>query len=197
MDTNPFTQFERWYAEWTALAKQNPSITEPTAMCLATATPQGIPSARIVLLKGFDERGLCFYSNMESRKGQELASNPSVALCFYWMPLERQVRVEGRVEPVSPAEADAYFASRRRESRIGAWASAQSRPVESREALMARVEEHSRRFEGQEVPRPPYWSGWRVVPQAFEFWQQGDFRLHDRFRYEKKENAWQSQRLCP
>ena len=191
--TNPFEQFGQWLED----AKRHPGIIEPTAMTLATATKNAAPSARIVLLKGWDERGFAFYTNMESRKSAELKQNPQAALCFYWMPLERQVRIEGRVEVLPDDEADKYFAERPRESRVGAWSSRQSQPLESREFLMAQVEANMKKFEGQDVKRPPFWAGWRVVPHAIEFWQQGAFRLHDRFVHSRQGGGWVSQRLYP
>ena len=194
MTAHPIERFSEWLEE----AKAVPGMTEPTAMTLATVDGQGRPSARIVLLKGHDERGFVFYTNSESRKGGELKGNPHVALCFYWMALERQVRIEGTVTPVLGAEADAYFASRRRESRIGAWASQQSRPLESAEALQRAVAEQTARFEGQEVPRPAHWYGWRVAPERIEFWQQGDFRIHDRQVYSRNASGgWDMQLLYP
>jgi len=193
MIIDPIERFSQWLEQ----AKNTPGITEPTAMTLATSTLDGKPSARIVLLKGLDHRGFAFYSNMESRKGGEVRINPRAALCFYWMPLERQVRVEGQLEHVSAEEADTYFASRRRESQIGAWASRQSRPLAGREVLEKAVAEYTRRFEGRTVPRPPYWIGWRVVPESIEFWQQGDFRLHDREVYIRSGSVWNSRRMYP
>lgn len=193
METHdPLTLFARWLDD----ARQDARITEPTAMVLATAE-NGQPSARVVLLKEMDAQGFVFYSNRLSHKGRELAANPLAALCFHWMPLHRQVRVRGRVQEVSDAEADAYFASRPRGSQIGAWASEQSAPLASREALMARVAGFEARFAGQDVPRPPHWSGWRLVPEDIEFWQEGDFRLHDRFRFTRAGDGWASQRLNP
>lgn len=186
-------RFEQWMSE----AKRHPQTAEPTAMMLATATRAGIPSTRIVLLKAFDERGFGFYTNKESRKGRELTENPQGAICFYWMALERQVRAEGVIEEVTPEEADEYFASRSRESRIGAWASDQSRPLASRGELLHRVEEATKRFEGQEVPRPPYWSGFRLCPRVVEFWQQLPYRLHDRDVYTYSGGGWTKSKLFP
>jgi pyridoxamine 5'-phosphate oxidase len=159
-------------------------VGEPTAMTLATTTPDGRPSARMVLLKGYDERGFVFYTNLESRKSREIAANPHAALCFFWQPLEVQVRVEGRVEAVSAEEADAYYASRARGSRIGAWASEQSRPLPSYETLVARVAELEARYgDAGDIPRPPFWSGWRVVPHRIELWFGRPSRLHEREVY--------------
>lgn len=188
----PFEEFERWYAE----ARQS-EPKDANAMTLATATADGVPSARVVLLKGADQRGFVFYTNYESRKGIELIANSRAALCFLWKSLGRQVRVEGTVEQVSAADADAYFATRARDSQIGAWASEQSRPLESRAVLEGRVAELSRRYEGKTVPRPPNWSGFRVVPTAVEFWHERPFRLHDRIFYRRDGKAWRKERLNP
>ncbi len=191
MDPDPIRQFARWFQE--ALEAE---LIEPNAMTLATATPTGRPSARVVLLKGFDARGFVFYTNYESRKGQELAQNPQAALVFWWAPLERQVRIEGRVERVPDAEADAYFQTRPLEARLGAWASPQSRVIASREALEQRVREIRARF-GARVPRPPHWGGYRVVPEVIEFWQGRPARLHDRLRYTRTPDGWRLERLAP
>ncbi|MDX2072991.1 MAG: pyridoxamine 5'-phosphate oxidase [Alphaproteobacteria bacterium] len=191
--TEPFAQF----SEWLEAAKACKEISEPTAMALATATKDAIPSVRIVLLKGIDERGFVFYTNMASRKSRELIQNPMASVCFHWMPLSRQVRVGGIVERVSDAEADAYFASRPRESQIGAWASQQSEPLASHAALEQAVKEVEKRFEGKEVLRPPHWSGWRLIPQEMEFWQQGKFRLHHREVFIRTKDGWDQQLLYP
>ena len=177
----PFKKFETWFAE----ACANKNIIEPTAMCLATANSSGAPSARMVLLKNFDERGFCFFTNLTSRKATELSQNQQVALCFYWGILGKQVRIEGKVEAVSKAEADDYFASRRRESRIGAWASKQSQPMQNWQEFESRIAEIEKKFEGTDVPRPDFWSGFRVVPQKIEFWQEGEFRIHTREVFER------------
>jgi len=188
----PFEEFERWYAQ--ARAKEP---RDANAMTLATATPDGLPAARLVLLKGVDAHGFVFYSNFDSRKGVELLANPRAALCFHWKSLLRQVRIEGTTERVTDEEADAYFATRARDSQVGAWASLQSRPLESRAALERRVDEVSRLYEDKTVPRPPHWSGFRVVPSLFEFWQDQPFRLHDRLVYHRAGSAWRKERLYP
>jgi pyridoxamine 5'-phosphate oxidase len=193
MSQHPISQFSQWLED----AKNTKAITEPTAMALATATAAGEPSVRMVLLKAHDERGFVFYTNLESRKSAELLANPKAALCFYWMPLERQVRVEGRIEPVSDAEADAYFATRARDSQVGAWSSKQSRPLKERVDLLQAISNNMARFDGREVSRPPFWSGFRVVPHSIEFWQQGDFRLHERTLHTLAGSQWQVGNLYP
>jgi pyridoxamine 5'-phosphate oxidase len=172
-------------------------LAEPTAFCLATADGEGRPSARMLLLKDADERGFVFYTNFESRKGRDLTARPWAALCFHWQPLEVQVRVEGGVTPVEPEEADAYFASRPRGSQIGAWASQQSRAIAARGELEARVTEMSDRFAGGPVPRPPYWSGFRLMPSRMEFWKNMPNRLHDRDLYLLEGGAWRVDKLYP
>jgi pyridoxamine 5'-phosphate oxidase len=175
-------------------------VGEPTAMALATADGEGRPSVRMVLLKGYDERGFVFYTNLESRKAGDLAANPHAALCFFWQPLEIQVRVEGAVEPVTADEADAYYASRPRGSRVGAWASQQSRPLASYAELVARVAEVEARYDGAEIPRPPFWSGYRVVPRRIELWFGRPSRLHEREVYEREEGEpprWRKTLLYP
>jgi pyridoxamine 5'-phosphate oxidase len=189
---NPHTLFKEWLSE----AEAN-EINDPTAMALATANSEGQPSVRMVLLKGHDERGFVFYTNLGSRKAAEITENSNVALLFHWKSLRRQVRVEGPLSQVTDAEADAYFASRARLSRIGAWASDQSQPLESRAVLEARVAEVGKRFEGQDPPRPKDWSGFRVQPRRIEFWQDGAFRLHDRIVYDFENGLWRTQRLFP
>ncbi len=192
---DPIAQFSEWFAA----AKATPAIADATAMTLATATADGKPAARVVLLKGHGADGFVFYTNFTSRKGTELKANPQAALCFYWPVLDRQIRIEGRVAPVSDAEADAYFASRAREKQIGAWASLQSQPLPSREALLTRIAELTKQHEGQPVPRPPHWSGWRLVPTRIEFWSQGDFRLHERevFTRDHAHAPWRHTLLYP
>ncbi|MCD8537302.1 MAG: pyridoxamine 5'-phosphate oxidase [Burkholderiaceae bacterium] len=188
---SPFDQFDIWLNEAIALP-----VAEPTAMTLATADASGKPTARIVLLKGFDTRGFVFYTNYESRKGKELALQPQATLLFFWQPLERQVRIEGIVEKVSPDESDEYYQSRPLGSRLGAWASAQSQPV-TIEALKAKVEEVEQKF-GDNPPRPPHWGGYRVRPSYFEFWQGRPSRLHDRLTYQQNtDGEWIIERLSP
>lgn len=170
---------------------------EPTAVTLATASADGKPSARVVLLKGFDERGFVFYTNLESKKGAELKANPHAALCFYFPPLYQQVRVEGRVEQVSDAEADAYFITRPRGSQIGAWASKQSALLASREQLEADFKAVEEKFSGREVPRPPFWSGFRLMPERIEFWESREDRLHERTLYSRKNSEWVLEKLYP
>jgi pyridoxamine 5'-phosphate oxidase len=191
-DADPVEQFRKWFEE--ALAAD---LHEPNAMTLGTATPGGRPSARIVLLKGFDERGFVFYTNYEGRKARELEDNPYCALVFYWGELERQVRVEGRASRIPKEESDAYFDSRPRGSRLGAWVSEQSRTIESREALEDRLRELEERYEGAEIPRPPFWGGYRVEPDSVEFWQGRENRLHDRLIYRRSERGWKIERLQP
>jgi pyridoxamine 5'-phosphate oxidase len=189
---DPIARFEAWMAE---AAASEPN--DPNAVCLATSTPEGRPSARMVLLKGVDAQGFVFYTNLESRKGEELAANPQAALCFHWKSLGRSVRVEGPVEPVSDAEADAYYATRARGSRIGAWASRQSRPLEGRFALERAVAETTMRFGIGEIPRPPFWSGFRLLPRRIEFWRDMPFRLHDRQVFHREGEGWRIEALYP
>jgi pyridoxamine 5'-phosphate oxidase len=192
MAENPFTLFESWFAEAKA---SEPNDAE--AMALATATPDGAPSLRMVLLKGFGAGGFTFYTNLDSRKGGELAANRQAALLFHWKSLRRQVRAEGRVEAVGEAEADAYFATRSRDSQLGAWASDQSRPLASRAAFERGYEEVKQRFEGGPVPRPPRWSGFRLVPGRIEFWSDRAHRLHERRIFERVGGGWREGLLYP
>ncbi len=188
----PFEQFDAWFAD-----AERHEVNDPNAMTVATISADGRPSARIVLLKARDERGFVFYTNLESRKGRELTSHPAAALLFHWKSLRRQIRIEGAVRHVPDAEADAYFASRPRTSRLGAWASEQSRPLPGRETLQARLDLFDARFPGEDVPRPPHWTGLLVTPQRFEFWQDIEFRLHDRTLYERAESGWTVSKLFP
>jgi pyridoxamine 5'-phosphate oxidase len=192
LDDNPFTRFGAWLAEAEA---SEPN--DPNAMTVATVSASGQPAVRTVLLKGWDERGFVFYTNLESRKSEEIRQNAQVSLLFYWKTLHRQIRIEGSVIPASEAEADEYFASRRRISKLGAWASAQSRPLPSRAVFEARLAEMESRFPGEDVPRPANWSGWRVVPRYFEFWQDREFRLHDRLVFTRAGEGWETGLLYP
>jgi pyridoxamine 5'-phosphate oxidase len=191
-NADPFVQFRAWMAD----AIEHEPV-EPNAMAVVTATPTGRPSARIVLLKGVDDRGFVFYTNKESRKAGELAVNPQISLLFLWKTLARQIRIEGTAEDVTDAEADAYYATRLRISRLGAWASSQSRPLASRADLEQRLAEYEARYPGEEIPRPPYWSGYRVIPESFEFWQGMEFRLHDRTTYTRAPGGWTLGKLYP
>lgn len=192
-DRNPFKQFQVWFDQ--ALAAQLP---EPNAMTVATVTKSGKPRARVVLLKNFDERGFVFYTNYHSHKGQELADNPQAAIAFWWAELERQVRIEGRVLKVSDRESDEYFHSRPFNSRLGAWASEQSQVIESREVLEQGLQDLKTKYENQDIPRPPHWGGFRVIPTAIEFWQGRPSRLHDRLLYSLLDDgSWQIERLSP
>lgn len=191
-DRNPFNQFKIWFDQ--AVQAQLP---EPNAMTIATATPEGKPSARMVLLKDFDERGFVFYTNYESYKSQQLAENPWGAIAFWWAELERQVRLEGRIEKVSDEESDAYYHSRPKNSQLGAWASAQSQVIPNREVLEQRLEQLKQEYETKEIPRPPHWGGFRLIPSMIEFWQGRPSRLHDRLRYRLVDGNWVRERLSP
>jgi len=193
LHSDPLQQFGAWFAA--ALAAD---IRDVNAMSLATSTPDGKPSVRIVLLKGFDERGFAFFTNYDSEKGCQLEANPYAALVFYWVQLERQVRISGAVEKTSREDSAAYFHSRPVGSRLGAWASKQSEIVDARQILDTRLTEMTERFENGDVPLPPHWGGYRVKPDKFEFWQGRPNRLHDRFRYSRRaDGAWQIDRLAP
>jgi pyridoxamine 5'-phosphate oxidase len=191
---DPMQQFDIWFKDAEAH-----ELNDPNAMTVATADANGRPSARILLLKGQDAKGFVFYTNMNSRKGGELQVNPFVSLCFHWKSLRRQVRIEGPIEQVSDDEADSYFNSRARGSRIGAWASQQSQPLADRETLMNAVAELEEKFAGAPIPRPPHWTGQRLRPLQIEFWEDGEFRLHDRFVFQRPtvDDAWSMQRLSP
>ena len=192
MNPDPIVQFEAWFEK---VVEAN--LPEPNAMTLATVSGEGRPSARTVLLKGYDGRGFVFYTNYEGRKARELEANPACALLFYWGELERQVRVEGRASRLPGGESDAYFASRPRGSRLGAWASEQSRPVRDRSVLEERIRALEAEYEDREIPRPPFWGGYRVEPETIEFWQGRENRLHDRISYRREEGAWRLERLQP
>jgi pyridoxamine 5'-phosphate oxidase len=189
---DPFALFEEWYK---AAGEKEPN--DPNAVALATVAEDGCPSLRMVLLKGVDAEGFVFYTNLESRKGRQLLSHPWAALCFHWKSRKRQVRVEGSVEQVTPEEADAYFSTRARTSQIGAWASQQSRPLSGRFELEKRVALFTAKFGIGTVPRPPHWSGFRVLPKLIEFWEERPFRLHDRLVYHRDGDGWRTERLYP
>jgi pyridoxamine 5'-phosphate oxidase len=190
--TDPFALFEEWFAH---AREKEPN--DPDAMALATATPDGGPSVRMVLLKGYGPEGFVFYTNMDSRKGAEIAANARAALLFHWKSLRRQVRIEGPVEPVSDVEADAYFATRSRDSQLGAWASYQSRPLDNRATFEKRYEDFQRRFEGKDVSRPPRWSGYRIKPEKIEFWSDRPHRLHERRVFTAGAAGWTEGLLYP
>lgn len=189
---DPITEFARWFDE--AIQAE---VHEPNAMTLASASPEGAPSARIVLLKGFDQQGFVFFTDYRSQKGTELKQNPRAALVFYWPELERQIRIAGSTALVGREESEAYFRSRPRGSRITAWVSHQSQVIASRKLLEDRVPEMDKRYPGEDVPLPPYWGGFRLVPGAFEFWQGRTSRLHDRIRYTREGERWRIERLSP
>ena len=192
MSHDPLVEFSRWFAQ-----AQEAKVAEPNAMTLATATPAAAPSARLVLLKGFDERGFVFFTDYRSRKGQELEENPQAALVFYWGELERQVRITGTVERTTTEESEAYYRSRPLGSRLGAWVSHQSLVIPSRAQLEHGLEEVEARFPDGNVPLPPHWGGYRVRPEVIEFWQGRESRLHDRIRYRKTGDRWIIERLSP
>ncbi len=192
MQPDPMVQFEAWFENVV-----DAGLHEPNAMILATASDDGRPSARTVLLKGYDGRGFVFYTNYEGRKARDLEANPACALLFYWGELERQVRVEGRASRLPSGESDAYFASRPRGSRLGAWASEQSRPVRDRSVLEERIKALEAEYQDREIPRPPFWGGYRVEPETIEFWQGRENRLHDRIAYRREEGVWRLERLQP
>lgn len=198
LTSDPIANLQKWLKEAT-----DAGVPEPTAMALATATKDGAPSVRIVLFKDLSEplkdgrRAPRFFTNYESRKSRELLENPRASVVFFWAPLNRQVRIEGRIEKATPAESFAYYQSRPQGSRVGAWASPQSRPIKTRAELLALVKKIEERFAGQELPLPPHWGGWRLIPERFEFWQAGEYRLHDRFVFEWNGRDWTIQRLAP
>lgn len=191
---NPYDLFEKWMTQ-----AESKEISDPNAMCLATATSDGKPSARVMLLKGIDEQGFVFYTNANSRKGEQIENNPHAALNFHWKSLLKQVRIEGKLEEVSSQESDDYYNSRPRGSRIGAWASKQSQPIKNKDAFQKALKKYEKEFEGQEIiPRPPHWKGFRVKPDYFEFWQAGEFRLHQRHLYTPDDlGSWTIKTLYP
>ena len=191
-ENEPYSLFGAWLAD---AQKSEPN--DPNAVALATVDPAGLPNVRMVLLKGFDERGFVFYTNFESQKGQEIRSSHKAAMCFHWKSLRRQVRIRGDVEVVTEEEADAYYATRPRGSRIGAWASKQSRPLEGRFALEKAVAEYTARYAIGEIPRPSHWSGFRIKPVSLEFWHDRPFRLHDRMEFRRADDGWQKVRMYP
>ena len=191
-ENEPYSLFGAWLAD---AEKSEPN--DPNAVALATVDPAGLPNVRMVLLKGFDERGFVFYTNFESQKGQEILSSHKAAMCFHWKSLRRQVRIRGDVEVVTEEEADAYYATRPRGSRIGAWASKQSRPLEGRFALEKAVAEYTARYSIGEIPRPAHWSGFRIKPVSLEFWHDRPFRLHDRMEFRRADDGWQKVRMYP
>ncbi len=193
LDESPFVQFEKWFE-----TAQNEDLVHPNAFTLATSGKDKRPSARILLMKGFDEKGFVFYTNSESKKGNDFSDNKNASICFWWGKLERQVRIEGEVELTDDSDADAYFASRPRGSQIGAWASHQSSVIDNRDTLENRYREIEKQYEGKDIPRPSYWQGYILVPRTIEFWQGRPDRLHDRFRYKLEvPGNWVIERLAP
>jgi len=189
----PFKKFDNWLK----MAQDNNKIIEPEAMCLSTVDENSAPSSRMILLKKYDEKGFCFFTNLTSRKGKEIMQNKNAALCFYWGVLGKQIRIEGVLEPVSPKEADDYFTTRRKESKIGAWASKQSCEMSDWSEFEARMQKITQDFEGQDISRPPFWSGFRLVPKKIEFWEEGDFRIHRREVYESDISEWIVKKIYP
>lgn len=192
-EPDPFTLFNAWMAE----AESCAALTEPTAMVLSTVDGDGLPDSRVVLFKGLSEGGFAFFTNLTSAKACELSHNARAALCFYWMPLDKQIRIRGHVEPVSDEEADAYFAQRPKQSQIGAWASRQSTPYSERFEFERRIAKYGAKYAIGKVPRPEFWSGFRVVPSHIEFWLKQPYRLHDRLRYTRQAGSWTTERLYP
>ena len=190
--TDPFALFDEWLKD-----AQESEINDPNAVALASVDADGMPNVRTVLLKGHDERGFVFYTNTRSTKGQEVLSSMKAAMCFHWKSRRRQVRIRGPVEIVSDEDADAYFNSRHPQSRLGAWASDQSRPLESREVLLSRLRDYEAQYGTDAIPRPPHWSGFRIMPESIEFWQDGEFRLHDRVVFARTADDWEKTRLYP
>ncbi len=190
--TEPHALFEEWLAE-----AQESEINDPNAMALATVDAGGMPDVRTVLLKGHDERGFVFYTNFEGAKGQQVLATKKAALCFHWKTKRRQVRARGNIELVSDEEADAYYNSRHPQSRLGAWASDQSRPLKDRQTLVDKLAQFEAKYGTEDIPRPPHWSGFRILPDTIEFWQDGEFRLHDRVVFTPAGNGWTTQRLYP
>jgi pyridoxamine 5'-phosphate oxidase len=188
----PLDLFGQWMSE-----AEKARISYPNAMCVSTIAPHGKPSARIILLKGYDEKGFVFYTNQKSRKADALHSTPRAHLNFFWRELGKQINIEGAVEIVAPQEADEYFSTRPRESQIGAWASQQSHTLDKRSTLISRIKQYEEKYKNVDIPRPPYWSGYRIVPETIEFWSEGDHRLHTRLLYSKTPNGWEKELLYP
>ena len=193
LDSDPFSQFESWYQD----AIDHEDITQPNAMCIATVDADNRPDVRYVLLKSFDHRGFVFYTNLNSKKGRQLRDNPNIAVTIYWQPLGRQIRIRGEAKLVEDEQADAYFSTRARGSQLGAWASHQSHELDNRQTLLERHQKFKENFSGQDIPRPDWWSGFRIIPTEFEFWKSRENRLHDRFYYHKHKGDWKITRLNP